>query len=235
MSHFYTDPVVIADFRAYVAHLLNHVSSVTGVRLGDDPTVAIWETGNELWDAPPEWTQQTAAYIKTLAPHALVADGSAATGMHVAEAAVNEPSVDVVGGHFYPTDAAWAHTDAQVAAAHGKAYVVGEFPLTGPNLAGWLTGLAQDPNVAGDLAWTLLPYLDDGTPEQHGEGQRTCPARPQAGAHRATPAGCTPVGVLGQSGNQAVHASATTSPLWRRGIWSSRRPTLRRPPWCRLS
>lgn len=168
-AHFYTDPLVVADFRAYVTHLLNHVSR-TGIRLGDDPTVAIWETGNELWDAPIEWTEQTARYIKTLAPHALIADGSAATGMHVADTALAAPSVDVVGGHFYPTDAAWARTDAQVAAAHGKAYVVGEYPLTGEHLAGWLAGLAQDAHVAGDLAWTLLPYLEDGSPEQHSDG-----------------------------------------------------------------
>lgn len=169
-AKFYTDPLVIADFRAYVAYLLNHVNPRTGIRLGDDPTIAIWETGNELWDAPVQWTEQTARYIKTLAPRSLVADGSAATGMHVANAAIDAPSVDVVGGHFYPTDRAWARTDAQVAAAHGKVYVVGEFPLTGEYLAGWLGGLARDRNVTGDLAWTLLPYLEDGSPEPHGDG-----------------------------------------------------------------
>lgn len=169
-AHFYTDPLVIADFRAYIAHLLNHVSLNTGVRLGDDPTVAIWETGNELWDAPVEWTERTAQYIKTLAPRALVADGSATTGKHVADAAVAAPSVDVVGGHFYPTDAAWARADAQVAAANSKAYVVGEYPLTGTQPAGWLAGLARDSHVSGDLAWTLLPHLEDYSPEQHGDG-----------------------------------------------------------------
>lgn len=166
---FYTDPAVVADFRAYVAHVLDHVNPYTGLPLGQDATVAIWETGNELWDAPAAWTQRTAALVKAHAPHALVADGSAATGMHVSGAALQAPDVDIVGGHFYPVDRTWAAADARVAAAAGKAYVVGEYPLAGTGQA-WLAGLAGDRNVAGDLAWTLLPHLSDGAPEPHGDG-----------------------------------------------------------------
>lgn len=169
-AHFYTDPLVIGDFRAYVAHLLDHVNPQTGLRLGNDPTIAVWETGNELWDAPPSWTEQTAAYLKSLAPRALVADGSAATGKHVVDAALDAPSVDVVGGHFYPVDAAWAGSDAAVAEAHGKAYVVGEYPVSGAGTAAFQHALALDTHVAGTLAWTLLPYQEDGTPEPHGDG-----------------------------------------------------------------
>lgn len=169
-AHFYTDPVVVADFQAYVAHVLDHVNPQTGLRLGSDPTIAVWETGNELWDAPVSWTQQTAAYVKSLAPRALVADGSAATGKHVVDAALDAPSVDVVGGHFYPVDGAWALADAAVAAAHGKAYVVGEYPVAGPGTAAFQHALALDRRVAGTLAWTLLPYQEDGTPEPHGDG-----------------------------------------------------------------
>lgn len=169
-AHFYTDPVVEADFQAYVAHLLEHLNPQTGLRLGNDPTIAIWETGNELWDAPTAWTERTAAYVKTLAPLALVADGSAASGNHVANAALDAPDVDIVGGHFYPADGAWATQDAAVAAAHGKAYVVGEYPLTGAATAQFQRALLQDRDVSGDLAWTLLPHLADGRPEPHGDG-----------------------------------------------------------------
>lgn len=172
-QHFYTDPAVVTAFHDYIAHLLNHVNPYTGLRLGDDPTIAIWETGNELWDAPASWTAQTATFIKSLAPLALVADGSAATGKHVSDAAIGAADVDIVGGHFYPTDAGWAATDAATAAAHGKAYVVGEFalaPAGGPDPAGWLAGLAADPNVSGAMAWALMPHLADGTPEVSGDG-----------------------------------------------------------------
>lgn len=172
-QRFYTDPTVVADFRAYVARILNHVNAYTGVRLGDDPTVAIWETGNELWDAPPAWTAQLATYIKSLAPRALVADGSAASGNRVANAAVDAADVDIVGGHFYPADLAWARADARVAAQHDKAYVVGEFPLNAaanPDAAGWMSALASDPNITGALAWVLMPHHADGAPQVSGDG-----------------------------------------------------------------
>lgn len=172
-QRFYTDPTVIADFRTYVARILNHVNVYAGVRLGDDPTIAIWETGNELWDAPPAWTAQTATFIKTLAPRALVADGSAASGNRVANAAVDAADVDIVGGHFYPADLAWARADARVAAQHDKAYIVGEFPLNAaanPDATGWMTALAADTNISGALAWVLMPHHPDGSPQVSGDG-----------------------------------------------------------------
>ena len=170
-AHFYTDPQVIGDFHNYIAHLLNHVNPLTGLRLGSDPTIAIWETGNEVFDAPVSWTEQTAAYIKTLAPHALVADGSASTGKNITETAVNEPDVDIIDAHFYPINTSQATTDAAYATAHHKVYVIGEYPLNGPttDTTDWLTHIATDHNITGDLAWTLLPYLPNGTPEPHGE------------------------------------------------------------------
>ena len=168
-AHFYTDSRVQADFRTYISHVLGHRNRYTGTTLSADPTIAIWETGNELWDAPVSWTSSVADYIKSRAPRQLVADGSAASGKHVADSAVDAPAVDIVGGHFYPRDQAWMHSDAAVAAAHGKAYVVGEFDWTG-DLAPWLRELAADPAVSGGFLWALLPRLADGTPEPHDDG-----------------------------------------------------------------
>ncbi|MBE7187697.1 MAG: hypothetical protein INR67_05340, partial [Jatrophihabitans endophyticus] len=168
-DYFYHGRRAIAAFHRYVAHLLNHVNPLTGLRLGSDPTIAIWETGNELWDAPPSWTQRTAAFIKTLAPRALVADGSAASGKDITQTGVHDRSVDVVDGHFYPTDSAKAVHDARYAAAQGKAYMVGEYPLTGTGVRSWLTTLSDHHAIAGGLAWSLFPDVD-GVPEQHDDG-----------------------------------------------------------------
>ena len=169
--NFYTDPTVIADFHRYISTLLNHVNPLTGLRLGDDPTIAIWETGNELWDAPPAWTEQTAAYIKTLAPRALVADGSVASGAQVdANARSDLPNVDIIDAHYYPRQPDKARADSQLSIDNGKVYVVGEYPLSGSGLASWLAQLAQDPHVSGDLAWSLLPQGASGEPEPHSDG-----------------------------------------------------------------
>ncbi|WP_354531831.1 hypothetical protein [Nakamurella sp. UYEF19] len=171
-SNFYTDARVVADFQQYVSHLLDHVNPYTGLAWKNDPTVMAWETGNELWTASPGWTQQIAAFIKhSVGARALVADGSGADGMHVADAAVDAPDVDMVSGHFYPVDTGWARSDAAVAAAHGKVYYVGEYAWTDLGASSdLLSAAAADPNVSGDLVWSILPYLENGTPEQHGDG-----------------------------------------------------------------
>lgn len=169
-AFFYTDPRVIAAFHAYVTHLLDHVNPLTGLRLGADPTVAIWETGNELFDAPTSWTQQTARFIKTRAPRALVADGSAATGKDINSTGYADPDVDIVDGHFYPTDSGKAVSDAQFVAQHQKAYMVGEYPLTGTDPGAWLARLAAEPAISGDLAWSLLPRDAGCSPEAHQDG-----------------------------------------------------------------
>lgn len=171
-SHFYTDQKVIGAFQAYVAHLLDHVNPYTGLAYKNDPTIMAWETGNELWTATPAWTQNLASFIKhTLGARQLVADGSAADGMTVANAAIDAPDVDIVGGHFYPVDVGWMTNDAAIAAAHGKAYVVGEFAWSDAAATNALIAAVQsDPNISGDLYWTLMPHLENGTPEPHGDG-----------------------------------------------------------------
>ena len=70
---------------------------VDAVRWGADPTIPFWETGNELWDAPRAWTVQIAAHLRSLAPNALIGDGSGASGLHVraANVALTDPSADL--------------------------------------------------------------------------------------------------------------------------------------------
>ena len=169
-AYFYTDPAVVAAFHRYVTHLLDHVNPLTGLRLGADPTIAVWETGNEVYDAPTDWTEQTARLIKQLAPRALVADGSAASGKDINATAYAAPDVDLVDAHFYPTDAAKAIADAQFVAQQHKAFVIGEYPLTGTGLDQWLQRLAVEPAVSGDLAWSLLPHDSACSPETHADG-----------------------------------------------------------------
>ena len=169
-AFFYTDPAVIAAFHAYITHLLTHVNPLTGLALGADPTIAIWETGNELFDAPTSWTQQTAQFVKTLAPRALVADGSASTGKDINGTAYAEGDVDIVDGHFYPTNTDKALSDAAFVAQHQKVYVIGEYPLTGSDVTSWLSHVAASPDISGDLAWSLLPRGVNCAPESHVDG-----------------------------------------------------------------
>ncbi|MFL6119073.1 cellulase family glycosylhydrolase [Actinophytocola sp.] len=44
---FYTDPKIRGWFQDYIAHLLNHTNTITGVKYKDDPTIMTWELANE--------------------------------------------------------------------------------------------------------------------------------------------------------------------------------------------
>jgi len=73
---FYTDPKVIAAFKAYVRALLTHVNQYTGTALKDEPAILGWETGNELNGVPAAWTTEIAGFIRgDLGARQLVLDG----------------------------------------------------------------------------------------------------------------------------------------------------------------
>ena len=166
---------VRALFKDYVARWLAHVNPYTGLAYRDDPTIAVLETGNELWSATAEWTADIAAFLRRSAPGKLVADGSAATGLAVADApGLRCPDVDIVGAHYYAADAEWRPAplmtaaaqldrDVAAAAAAGKAFVVGEYPWTRSDVSQWWSLTERRPGVAADLGWTFA-----GGTEAHG-------------------------------------------------------------------
>jgi mannan endo-1,4-beta-mannosidase len=149
-----------ALFKDYLSHWLNHVNPYTGLAYKDDPTIAIIETGNEIYSATPEWTEDIAAFIKSIAPNKLVADGSAATGLAVAYGpGLNAPHVDILGGHYYAADANWqpapimtlaAQLDRDVASAQaaGKAFILGEYPWTRADIGSWYSKVEGDQRIA---------------------------------------------------------------------------------------
>jgi mannan endo-1,4-beta-mannosidase len=158
-NDFYTNSTVIADFETYIAHLLNHVNPRTGIALKNDPTIMAWETGNELNDATNSWTENIARYIKSLAPHQLVADGHP-TDWWGNTGQLQNPDVDMVTGHFYPPNNSWLQRDANLAAQSGKVYFVGEYDWTGSgggdSLSSFLSLIENPANhVSGDLFWSL--------------------------------------------------------------------------------
>lgn len=166
-----------ALFKDYIKHWLNHVNPYTGLAYKDDPTIAIVETGNEIYSATAEWTEDIAAFIKKIAPAKLVADGSAATGLAVSDApGLNAAHVDIVGAHYYAHDDSWnpaplmtmadqLAADASAARRAGKAFIIGEYPWTRADAAQWYTALERNSTIAADMNWGFI-----GANEQHGGG-----------------------------------------------------------------
>jgi mannan endo-1,4-beta-mannosidase len=166
---FHTDATVRADFKTYIATILNHKNSYTGIALKDDPTIMAWETGNELftWNGnwSQEWTHDIALYIKHLAPQQLVADGRVSTQDHAFSEdqyapALTDPAVDLMDIHQYPMSTSAMLSSVKTATNAGKAVFIGEYDWTnrqgGDPLASYLTA-ALSSGLSGDLFWSLFP------------------------------------------------------------------------------
>jgi hypothetical protein len=171
-DEFFTNPRVIADFEAYVTHLLQHVNPLTGLALKDDPTIFAWETGNEI-HPPTAWTAEVSAYLKRIDPRHLVLDGH----YGVDSAAADLPTVDLCGAHFNGT--AYKMTGAalrdQVLKLAGKRpYIVGEFDWQEHHQGGDLTDFLQEAlsnaGVAGATYWSLFGHADVYGYVQHNDG-----------------------------------------------------------------
>lgn len=136
-DNFYTNPVVIEDFKKHIAFVLNHVNPYTGLAYKDDPTIMAWETGNELqsdsaW-AYVGWTREIADYIESIAPNQLIADGHSALSAyatHLDADSLKVDSIDMVSGHYYPLDSAFLDTDMAQAQQAGKVFFIGEYDWT---------------------------------------------------------------------------------------------------------
>ena len=164
-----------ALFTAYLDRLMSHRNAYTGLTYGDDPTIAIIETGNEIYPATAEWTSAIAAHLKLIAPKKLVADGSAATGLAVADSPGRAVAdVDILGAHYYAQDSSYQpapimtladQLDRDVASAQqvGKVFLLGEYPWTRSDIDQWYAKVEGDSAISADLMWAFI-----GGSEQHG-------------------------------------------------------------------
>jgi len=167
----YNNTQVRAAHKATLTRLLNHVNRYNGIRWGDDPTLAIWQLGNECYDMPAAFSADIAAHIKSLAPLALTWDGTGASGMHVANApGLSDPNIDIVSDHLYDDhrmDRTWVGSDAAAAKTANKVFGVDEFDWTdttnnvtksrvGGTRADFLSFLESDPRISISYYWSLL-------------------------------------------------------------------------------
>jgi hypothetical protein len=174
---FYTDTTTINNFKTYVAGILNRVNVYTGIAYKNDPTIMIWETGNELQNivsgnvvqAPATWTQTITDYIKSIDSNHLTMDGS--YGVATANLAI--ASCDIYGNHFYPPSLTVVNRDASLCAGAGKCYLIGEFDWRSINPAlvdAFIANCVSNPNINGIASWNTQPHHPTGGFNYHNDG-----------------------------------------------------------------
>lgn len=129
---FYTDPVIRGWYKDWITHVLTRTNSITGIRYADDPTVMLWELGNEprckgsgAYPTSPgctpatltAWADEMTRHVKSLAPRQLAgvgdegffcddpasSDWTVNCGEGVDSVALAKlPAVDVMSYHLYP-------------------------------------------------------------------------------------------------------------------------------------
>jgi len=162
-NDFWTNLDVRNDFKKFINDWLNHTNSYTGIKIKDDPTLFMIETGNEFNIRPDaasttfpteEWTRDIVNYIKSIDSNHLIMDG---TDEPLGKANnFSIPTVDCFTGHFYWNEVERLDYGANNAKRVGKAYIVGE--VDSGFSSDWFRQIESRPNVSGSLFWHLYPH-----------------------------------------------------------------------------
>ena len=165
-EEFWTDPVLINDFKKTVNYILNRTNTVTGIKYKDDKSILCWETGNEL-ESPYSWTKEIVSYMKSIDTNHLVMDGfNAIDGVDIPSESIEDDLIDIVTTHQYKQNPNDILEDIriQMERVNGKkVYVVGEFGFLGTNAIGKIADyIIDNKNIAGGLIWSLRYHREGG-------------------------------------------------------------------------
>ncbi|NQU94811.1 MAG: cellulase family glycosylhydrolase [Candidatus Omnitrophica bacterium] len=110
---FYTNETIKDWYRDYVTYFVNRTNTYTGIAYKDDPTVLMWELGNEpraygdsTGDTLNPWINEMAEYVKGVDPNHLLSTGiegwyGYSDGVDFIESQ-SSPYVDVATFHLFP-------------------------------------------------------------------------------------------------------------------------------------
>jgi hypothetical protein len=199
---FYTNSTCKTTYKNYVKYFMNRVNTITGIAYKNDPTIAVWELGNEPRCSSDTtgaklqaWIDEMAAYFKSIDTNHLVSTGEEgfySSGGVGTDFVKNHSgaNIDICSAHLYPSwwnltlDQATAWIDQHAKDAHetlGKPFYLGEFGWNKDNggvsgrdtaYTAWYNKL--DTTISdGANFWILSGLQDDGTYYQDYDGFTT--------------------------------------------------------------
>ena len=171
-EEFWTDSLLMSDFKKTVEHIVNRVNTYTGVPFKQDKAILGWETGNELEPTTYEWTRTIAAYIKSLDKNHLVLEGT--HSKVVSDEALADTNIDVVSTHHYvPASQMIPLMLAAREKAKGKKpYFIGEFGFMPLDSVGCVMDSVITNGISGIMIWSMRQHNRDGGFYSHGPSYR---------------------------------------------------------------
>lgn len=176
-EEFWTDSLVRKDFKKTVEFVLNRTNTFTGIKYKDDKSILCWETGNEIYQATDEWTNDIISYIKSIDKNHLVMCGKGDAN----DFSVNNPLIDIVTSHYYNYSdespfAGRAKRDREKTKGK-KPFVIGEFGCSWPDDMRLMTEEAVTNGTSGVLIWSLRFRNEKGGFYFHSDGQKPVTSR----------------------------------------------------------
>jgi len=165
-DEFYTDSLLIEDYKKTIHYVLTRRNSVTGIPYNEDKAILCWETGNEL-SSPYSWTSDIVAYIKSLDRNHLVMHGG-----FMSKETVEDTLVDIVTSHHYSADPSRAFGFLQYCldlVDGKKPYIIGEFGFAGTPMIEQMLDWIIDHEISGALIWSLRYHRHRGGFYWHSE------------------------------------------------------------------
>jgi len=151
---FWSDSLLISDFKQTINFVINRKNTFTGVQYKDDKAIFAWETGNEL-DAPYSWTKEIAAYVKSLDNNHLLIEGRHSTSL--VQEIIDDQNIDVVSTHHYgdPKISLEKISSNQKLAKGNKPYVIGEYGIIPTKDIKAITDTIINKDIAGGMLWSI--------------------------------------------------------------------------------
>ncbi len=172
-EEFWTDSLLISDFKQTLNYVLNRTNTVTGQKYKDDKAILCWETGNELV-CPYSWTKEIVTYIKSIDKNHLVMDGfHALDGVDIPAESIEDTLIDIVTTHQYKlnTNDILEDIHTQMERVGGKKpYLIGEYGFLGTSAIGKISDfIIENENIVGGLIWSLRHHREEGGYYWHSE------------------------------------------------------------------
>jgi len=160
-EEFWTDSLLISDFKQTVSFMVNRVNTFTGLQYKDDKAILCWETGNEL-ECPYSWTKEIAAFVQSLDTNHLVMEGT--HSQYLSDEVMNDPNIDIVSTHHYVPKAVTIEriTKNFAKAKNKKPYILGEFGSVPLNDMREILDSVISSGMSGAMAWSLRFRNRDG-------------------------------------------------------------------------